>query len=606
MKKIIIIISLILTVSCSHDIVKETSDSPKIRYNIDVTDYSDDLFHVTVNVNNLTAQNSIYNMAATAPGTYQTLNFGRFVKTFSAFDKDGKMLNVEKISTNKWKIENPEKLNKIEYDIEDSFDAGVTEYPVAPMCGSGIENDFIAINTFSVLGYFEGLQTNPIELTLDYNPDWSIGTALPIKEGNIYYAETFDHLADSPILMGKLTFAETFVDDISVQTFVYSSDTSVTASKILGLAEDVLQSASGFIGYSPVKEYKFLMCLVDEETFIRNKLYGGGALEHSYSSFYVMPVNGEHLGGMRSTMAHEFLHILTPLYLHSEIIHTYNFETPTPSQHIWLYEGVTEWASDIMQLRGGLIDSDRYMELISQKLRMNEHFDSTLSLQEMALNSFSQSGYGSFLNFYERGAVTASLLDIRLLELSNGKKGLREVFLNLLEKYGKYKPFSEENFFDVFVEESYPEIKDFIDKYITGSESLPYKEYYKKIGYDYIPIRVSENSRPSIGTNVGMNDDMQLVTMGVNDEAKSWGLQDGDIILSLFDTQITMESVREIFGKISSMNVGDPFVLKVKRGEEEIEINGTLQQRMEKHIFVPIENLTEDQKKFREIWSKNL
>ncbi len=61
-------------------------------------------------------------------------------------------------------------------------------------------------------------------------------------------------------------------------------------------------------------------------------------------------------------MAHEFLHILTPLNLHSEIIQPFNFEVPTSSEHIWLYEGVTEWASDIMQMRGGLIGTDEYLK----------------------------------------------------------------------------------------------------------------------------------------------------------------------------------------------------------------------------------------------------
>ena len=60
-----------------------------------------------------------------------------------------------------------------------------------------------------------------------------------------------------------------------------------------------------------------------------------------------------------------------------------------------------------------------------------------------------------FLNFYNKGAVTAALLDIRLLELSGGKRGLREVYLELLNKYGKDKPFPEDDFFQIFVDMTY-------------------------------------------------------------------------------------------------------------------------------------------------------
>jgi predicted metalloprotease with PDZ domain len=606
MKKIILVLSLVFIVSCSPSLVKDNSQQPTISFHIDVTDHSDDLFHVTVNTNNLKRLNGVYNFAATVPGTYSVLDFGRFVKTFRAYDSGGNELQVNRISTNQWEIDNPEQLAMLKYDIEDSFDAGVTEDPISPMCGSGIENNFIVLNTFAVLGYFEGLQSNPIELKVDYQSDWTIGTSLPKNSDGSYYADTYDHLADSPILIGNLTVAETFVNDISVQVYIASSDSLVNADKVLSMAEDVLQSASSFIGYSPVPEYKFLMCLIDDEILSRNKLYGTGALEHSYSSLYVMPASSNHLNGLKSTMAHEFLHILTPLFLHSEIIHAFNFEEPTPSKHIWLYEGVTEWASDIMQLRSGVIDIDNYMRIISSKLRSNDHFDQTVSLLEMALTSYDQSGYGNFLNFYEKGAVTVALLDIRILELSGGTKGFREVFLTFLNKYGKNKPFSEEDIFENLVEETYPEISEFIDSYIIRSEPLPYKEYFRKLGYDYISERTLEDSRPSLGTNITMNEKMEIVTTGVQEIAKSWGLKDGDVILEALGKIVNMETIRDIVEQSRKMKIGDPFTLKVFRDNEIIDIKCEFLQRMEKHAFKRVENLTERQIALRDVWLKNL
>ena len=48
-------------------------------------------------------------------------------------------------------------------------------------------------------------------------------------------------------------------------------------------------------------------------------------------------------------------------------------------------------------------------------------FDSTYSLRELALTSYSDSGQAQYGNIYMRGALTAGLLDIRLLELSHGR-----------------------------------------------------------------------------------------------------------------------------------------------------------------------------------------
>ena len=79
----------------------------------------------------------------------------------------------------------------------------------------------------------------------------------------------------------------------------------------------------------------------------------------------------------------------------------------------------------------------------------------------------------------------ASYLDIRLLELSNGKMGLREVLLKLVKKYGKGNPFNEKTFFDDLAALTYPEIKDFTTKYIINNEPFPHEEFLSKIGLHY-------------------------------------------------------------------------------------------------------------------------
>jgi hypothetical protein len=67
-----------------------------------------------------------------------------------------------------------------------------------------------------------------------------------------------------------------------------------------------------------------------------------------------------------------------------------------------------------------------------------------------------------------------------------------------------------------------------------------------------------------------------------------------------------MSTAREIFGKLHSMKVGEMVDAVVKRGDEEIEVSIPLQQRMDRHIFEEMEELTAEQFKLREAWSKNL
>ena len=603
MNRLSTIVAIIIFLASSQLVF---SNSPVITFEVNVLNYQDDLFHVTVYSNGLSEENDRYNLPATVPGTYSVLDFGRFVKSFTAYDKDGNELEVERISTNSWKISDVERLSKIQYDVEDTFDADITEHQVIPMGGTGINDDYIVLNTFSVVGFFEGLQSLPVKMKLDYNPDWVVGTSLNLDAEGYYTAESYDYFADSPILLGKLTTAKTMVNDIEVGVYVYSPGSTRNANSVLQIADSVLQALGKYIGYSPVKNYNYLICFLDEETFQTVGFMGAGALEHSYSSLFVYPGFANLGAGLKDDLAHEFLHILTPLNLHSNLIDPFNFEIPTASEHLWLYEGVTEWGSDISQMRGGTMTMEQYLKKLSNKITNSKHFRQDISLTEMSRDVYSDIITMEFLNFYEKGAVTAAMLDIRLLELSNGTRGLREVFLDLLEKYGKNKPFPEDDFFEIFVENTYPEIQEFIEDYIEGIKPLPYQEYMTKLGFNYIAQRPSKDTSPSLGVQMGMNDQQQLTIIGVEDEGSKSGLKAGDVPLKIFNIDVKMENVRDIFGKLHSMKAGDKVNMLVQRGDTEIELDITLKQRMDRNIFESMDTLTEQQKNLREAWSKNL
>jgi len=257
-------------------------------------------------------------------------------------------------------------------------------------------------------------------------------------------------------------------------------------------------------------------------------------------------------------------------------------------------------------MRGGIITMRQYLNKLSKKITNSEHFRQDISLTDMSRDVYSDIITMEFLNFYEKGAVVAAMLDIRLLELSNGTRGLREVFLNLLEQYGRNNPFPEDDFFEIFVENTYPEIQDFIEDYIEGTKPLSYQEYMAELGFNYIDERPSEDTRPSLGIQMGMNDQQQLTIIGVDDEGSEAGLKAGDVPLKIFDIDVKMENVRDIFGKLNTMKVGDTVEILVERNNEVVELNVTLHQRMDKNIFESMDTLSEQQKMLREAWSKSL
>ncbi|SMD33912.1 Predicted metalloprotease, contains C-terminal PDZ domain [Reichenbachiella faecimaris] len=452
---------------------------------INLNDRSDDTFKVEMYVDGLSQDNDILQFAATVPGTYDISNAGRFVQNLRVFDEEGNKITATAISTNQWKIADPTSAFKIIYEVSETFDTQVLEYPIYAMAGTSIENDHVLLNTPMVIGYPEGLKERDYFVSLGYPKSWSLGTALPVYEEGVFRATDFDHLADSPILLGNLSSTSTEVGGADINIHVYSASGAITAANVLADVNQILLDAEAFLEVLPTDQYDFLYHFGDRNA---------GALEHSKSSVYVLRDRDYTVNfgrAIKSISAHEFFHVVTPLNIHSEIIADFNFAVPTPSQHLWLYEGVTEWASDFMQYRNGSMDLPTLLSEISTKVSIDSQFDPSFSLQQIGSEAYTSKGGGEFGNIYNRGAFVISLLDIRLLELSNGTKGMREVVLELIDTFGPDQAFSEADFFETIVDMTYPEIETFINDYIKGTEALPIASYYEKIGIDYNPTNFS-------------------------------------------------------------------------------------------------------------------
>ena len=391
---------------------------------VNLNDRSGDTFKVEMYVDGLSSDNSIIQFAATVPGTYDISNVGRFVDNLQVFDEDGIEIASGSLATNQWEIADPALAHKITYEVKETFDTPVSEYPIYAMAGTSIENDHVLLNTPMVIGYPVGLKERDYYVSLSYPENWAVGTALPSSSADVYWATDFDHLADSPILVGEMTSASTEVGGADINVYVYSEGGHMNATEILSDVNQILLDAEAFLKVLPTDRYDFLYHFGDVHA---------GALEHSKSSVYVLqdaPYSANYASGIKSISAHEFFHVVTPLNIHSEIIADFNFATPTPSQHLWLYEGVTEWASDFMQYRNGSMHLNILLGQLQTKLSIDAKFDSNFSLQQIGSEAYTTYGGGQFGNIYNRGAFVVSLLDIRLLELSGGLKACEKLCWN--------------------------------------------------------------------------------------------------------------------------------------------------------------------------------
>ncbi|MBF8964064.1 peptidase [Pontibacter sp. FD36] len=599
MKKIALSLGLFAFLAFQQPVT--AGSSPSLTYQVNLNDRADDRFKVTLDVKGLKAENNVYQFAATAPGTYQTMDIGRFVHNFKAFDKKGRELEAKQISTNQWQLSNPAKVRKITYQISETWDTPVEENRIYAMCGTSLESDHALINGQGVFGYLKGMQSAPMRIKLAYPQEWQVGTALTIDKDGYYTADNYDHIVDSPILAGTLTKAETKFRNTTIDIYTYSKTGLIQSQDLLNNMTEMLEAANAFVVDFPVDRYTFLYHFEDETW---------GAWEHSYSSEYVYkeaPLTPAYANQLTDVAAHEFFHIITPLNIHSELIEQFNFVTPTPSQHLWLYEGTTEWASDMMRLRGKMIDLPAYLEDMTEKLIFDDRMDKNYSLHKLSLTSYTPEGQKQYGNIYHRGAVVAALLDIRLLELSEGKRGLREVVNELSKEYGPKKAFSEAEFFNLFASRTYPEIEDFFNRYVKGAETLPLSDYFGKLGIIYQESVKTGNIKPHVGYAFAFADG-NIVFTKVDEKLQKMGLQNGDVLVAFNGVNITLENAQQEIKKLSAARPGDANTYIVLRNGNKQEVKTIVLEKEEelRHQFKINEAANPKQSALRNRWMTNL
>jgi len=585
------------------------AEAEPLRYVVDLNDRADDLFKVTLTVDDLGAENAVYQFASTAPGTYQVMNMGRFVRSFTAIDADGNEIETEYIAPNQYRISDPASVTQISYAIVETWDTLMPEDNIMIMGGTSIEEDHVMINGQAVFGYPTGMQDRPIEIRLEHPDVWIAATALTADADGWYRADNYDQVVDSPILIGNLSQASFTVGDTEIEIFVYSETGQVQAESIKEAVVDIIDAADEFLNGLPVDRYVFLFHFGDPIAVVSNLQGYIGAWEHSYSSGYVMSeANFEQSiqGQIPSIVAHEFFHIVTPLNIHSEVIAQFNFVQPVASEHLWLYEGTTEWVAQTMQLRAGLITLDEYLGRMSDKLQTDDTLDKTWSLSRISLESFTPEGQEQYYNIYQRGAIVSTLLDIRLLELSGGERGLREVLIELAEVYGTDRAFDEATFFETFAEMTYPEISEFFDDYVRNANPLPLTEYFAKIGIQYIPEVATGEMAPLLGLGIGPSPDGIQVT-SVSEPASTCGYVSGDILVSVNDEEFSIPNIQASWGYIVGLGPGEAFDVTISRdGDEQvITCEKELIEQIDTHVFEVNSMASPDQVQLRDVWLMN-
>ncbi len=493
-------------------------------------------------------------MPSVVPGSYSKKDYGRFITSFKAFDKNGKALKVKNNGPNLFVISNARQLARLEYLVDDTWDAKQDDQFIFQPGGTNIDaGRNFTINHYGFYGYFEGYKLLPYEVSVQKPADLYGATALAVRRESatrdVLTAPDYVTLADGPVLYARPDTASFSTGGARISVAVRSETGAVKAAEISRMLRPMSEALTKYFGKMPVPRYQFLFYFPSLNSPLSSEKGGYGAMEHSYSSLYFLPEvpDPDRLQSMVLEVAsHEFLHMLAPLNIHSREIGDFDFRDPKMSQHLWLYEGVTEYVAQQVQVQAGLITPAEFQERMKGKIDKADTYGPAVSFTEMSKRILEPPYKDMYENVYNKGALLGLLLDIRLRELSQGRQTLRDVLLALREKYGPTRSFDDDALIPEIVALTNPEIGAFFRRYVQGAEPLPLAEYFGKMGWVYQP---TAQSRIKAFGNLGFAYDQsldQFRAAQTQPERNAFGLAEGDVIVAVNDQALTMQNAEQL------------------------------------------------------------
>lgn len=215
-------------------------------FNIDLINVLNDQVPVSFNTLPQKKDTIVYYMPKTVPGTYSTDNYGQFITNFKAYATNGKLLPVEQLDQNSWRITQAKLLTTIKYVVNDSFDTefqfGEDTRVFSPSGTNILANENFVLNLHGFVGYFKETQNQPYTLNIKHSQKIKAATSHKLSQTSSNAASTqtqftdqflytrYAEVTDDPIIYGKLDNVTFKVNDIEILLSVYSPNKIHTAA----------------------------------------------------------------------------------------------------------------------------------------------------------------------------------------------------------------------------------------------------------------------------------------------------------------------------------------------------------------------------------------
>ncbi len=483
-------------------------------------------------------------MPVWTPGSYLVREYSRHVQDFSASTTDHKKLNWQKTSKNSWQIDLP--TSKKGQEIIVKYQVYANELTVRTNHLDATHGYF---NSAALLFYISDIEKQPIQIQIITPPHftcWQITTPLPriAEQPPTFLAPDFDTLVDSPFEIGEQQIFDFSVQGKNHQLVIYGEG-NIVPNKIIPSMEKIIEEEAKIFGGLPYNHYIFLLHLSGDS-------YGG--LEHKYCCSLIYPRLGFHQTEKKERflqlVAHEFFHLWNIKRIRPQELETFNYDQENYTPALWFSEGATSYYDLLIPQRAGIYNAKVFCKNLSQEITQLQ------TIPGRKIQTVSESSWDAWIKLYRRdaysnnnqisyylkGELITFLLDLKIRAEYNNTRSFDDVMRQLWLDFGKDEiGFTSAQLQAVIENIADADLHDFFDKYVDGTEELPFEEYLEPFG---LQLKIDFADIPFVGWQVTTENGKEIVKfVESNSPAQLAGIDAGDQLLAINGWKITADKL---------------------------------------------------------------
>ncbi len=380
-------------------------------------------------------------MAVWTPGSYLVREFSRNVESLTAADEGGATLPIEKTRKNRWRVSaGRSRVIALHYRVYSRELSVRTNW---------IDDRFAQLNGAATFITRLNGRNREHEVRLELPPGWTKSlSGMTSPEPNVYRADDFDTLVDSPIVAGNLQ--------------VYEFSAGGKAHYLVDVGEDGVWDGARAVRdlAAVVQKTIALWTVVPYDRFFFFNIIGassGGGLEHKNSTvIHTSRLSTRTPAAYHRWLAaasHEFMHPWNVKRLRPVELGPFDYENEVYTKSLWFSEGVSDYYADLQLRRAGLSTVDDYLQDLSVSIGGLQSNPGRLvmSLETASFDAWikyyrqNENSPNDSVSYYVKGAVVGFLLDAKIRHLTGGVKTLDDFMRLMYQRFSGDRGFTPQD-----------------------------------------------------------------------------------------------------------------------------------------------------------------